>query len=207
MKPPTAHHSPNLPSEAVHWAISLVAKEGRQAELDARLVDLAKRSLDLPGVTGVHLMRPPEGSDSREFHLHRSFLNREESRRFYESQLFQDYQREAGPLIEGRAVVRPLHGFEAFFREGAAVPPRWKMAVLTWLAVYPSVLLVSLTVAPLLESWPLPGKTAVLTMLVVLLLAWVIMPRLTRWSRTWLRPELREVHLGAPVAADGERPR
>ncbi len=186
-------------NDPVHWAISLVAKEGREAELEQALVSFAQRSLEDRGATGVHLMRPSPGSASREFRIHRSFRSLKHSHDFYESDLFKQYQADTAGLVDGDAVIRPLHGFEAFFREGKHVPPRWKMAFVTWLGVFPSVVLFSRLVGPALSSLPQVAATAIITMLVVVALAWVIMPLLTRAFRPWLHRRVEEVYRGVPL--------
>jgi antibiotic biosynthesis monooxygenase (ABM) superfamily enzyme len=125
------------PYEPVHRAIVVKASEVKEDELDA-LARFVQRSLVDPGPTGVQIFRPTPGSGKREFLLHRSFLSKEHRRRFYESDLFRGYQRETDQQIEGDALFRSLHGFEAFFRGGNNAPPRWKMAILTWVRVFPT---------------------------------------------------------------------
>lgn len=178
--------TPRIPLEAVHLAITLRAKEGKEAELEEALVRFIQRSLDDRGATGVHLFRPAAGASSREFHLHRSFLSEEHSRAFYASEMYQQYQRETADLIEGPAEIRPLHGFEAFFRAANPPPPRWKMAIVTWLGVFPAVLVWSRLLTPRLTMLHPVAITAIVTLLVVITLAWVIMPRLTQVLRPWL---------------------
>lgn len=179
--------APRIPHEAVHLAITLHAKEGREAELEEALVRFIQRSLDDRGATGVHLFRPAAGASSREFYLHRSFLSEEHSRAFYESEMYRQYQRETADLIEGPAEIRPLHGFEAFFRGGnPPPPPRWKMAIVTWLGVFPAVLVWSRLLTPRLVQLHPVAVTAVVTIVVVVTLAWGIMPMLTKWLRPWL---------------------
>ena len=67
-----------------------------------------------------------------------------------------------------------------------AAPPRWKVAVVTWLGIFPTVLFLFMTVAPWLSHWWLAPRVAVITVLVVLLMTWVVAPRLTRWLHPWL---------------------
>ncbi|MBS0389611.1 MAG: hypothetical protein JSR23_00440 [Proteobacteria bacterium] len=67
-----------------------------------------------------------------------------------------------------------------------AAPPRWKVAVVTWLGIFPTVLLLFLTVAPLLADWHLVPRVLVITLLVVVIMTWVVAPRLTRWLHPWL---------------------
>ena len=184
--------------EAVHWAIVLTAREGKVDELEEALVRLVQRSFQDRSATGVHLLRPEPDSGSREFLLHRSFPSKEHSRRFYESDLYRQYQRETDHLIEGDALIRPLHGFEAFFRGGRNPPPRWKMAIVTWLGVFPAVLLWSMLLAPRLHIFHPVAATAVITLLVVIPLTWGIMPRLTGALRFWLHGKEAEIYRRVP---------
>ena len=67
--------------------------------------------------------------------------------------------------------------------------PRHKQAVLTWLAIYPTVTAVSAVydVAGLTEV-ALPVRTLALTMVVVPVVVFFVAPALTRLLGGWLRP-------------------
>ena len=190
--------SPPQEHATVHWAIKLKAKVGKEAELESALERFAQRSLGEHGAIGVHLFRSTTNTGGREFLLHRSFLSREHSRQFYTSEMYHQYQKETDDLIEGDAVIRPLHGFEAFFRSGGGTPPRWKMAVVTWLGVFPAVLFWSWLLSTRLYMLHPVAVTAVVTILVVASLTWAIMPRLTGVLRPWLHRNAEEVHLRVP---------
>jgi len=56
----------------------------------------------------------------------------------------------------------------------------------TWLGIFPTVLLLFLTVAPPMADWALVPRVRVITVLVVVLMTWVVAPRLTRWLDGWL---------------------
>lgn len=72
-------------------------------------------------------------------------------------------------------------------------PPRRKTALLTWIAIYPLVtlLLWLLELNPLLRTIPLPITTLILTVILVSLLTWVVMPAMYRIFRRWLVPAPR----------------
>lgn len=175
--------------EGVHCAITLTVRAGKETEFEERLVKFVQRSLDYRGTTGVHLIRPTPGSESREYGILRSFVSEEHSRDFYESEMFRQYKAETADLVDGDAVIRPLHGLEAFFRGGAMTPPRWKMAVITWLAVFPAVLVWSRLLGPRLTVLHPILVTAIVVALVVVTLAWFVMPWLTRLFHPWLHKE------------------
>ena len=182
----------------VHWAIKLKAKVGKESELEHALERFVQRSLGEHGAIGVHLFRSTTETGGREFLLHRSFLSREHSRRFYESEMYHQYQAETDDLIEGEAVIRPLHGFEAFFRSGGGTPPRWKMAIVTWLGVFPAVLFWSWLLSTRLYMLHPIAITAVVTIFVVASLTWAIMPRLTGVLRPWLNKTAGDAYLRVP---------
>ena len=66
------------------------------------------------------------------------------------------------------------------------------MAVVTWLGIFPTVYFLFLTVAPFLADWPLLPRVMVITLLVVLLMTWVVAPRLTTWLKPFLYPLQRD---------------
>jgi antibiotic biosynthesis monooxygenase (ABM) superfamily enzyme len=67
-------------------------------------------------------------------------------------------------------------------------PPRHKVAVLTWLAIYPTVTLVLATFETFgLTDAALPLRTLALTLIVVPTVVFIVAPALTRLLRTWLR--------------------
>ncbi|MDH6182281.1 antibiotic biosynthesis monooxygenase (ABM) superfamily enzyme [Microbacteriaceae bacterium SG_E_30_P1] len=65
-------------------------------------------------------------------------------------------------------------------------PPRWKLAILTWIGVYPSITVLLVVLGPFLFELPIPVVTLVLSVTLVALLSFVIMPLLTRVFRPWL---------------------
>jgi antibiotic biosynthesis monooxygenase (ABM) superfamily enzyme len=69
-----------------------------------------------------------------------------------------------------------------------AGPPRYKLALLTWVAAYPIITVILGLLGPELASWPLGLRTLVVSVLMVATLTWLVMPGLTRLLRPWLRP-------------------
>jgi len=76
-------------------------------------------------------------------------------------------------------------GLETWFaspQRTTPAPPRWKMALVTWLALLPQVLVL----AHVLPAMPFLLHAAVSTAIPVSMLTWVVMPRLSRWLAGWL---------------------
>jgi antibiotic biosynthesis monooxygenase (ABM) superfamily enzyme len=69
-----------------------------------------------------------------------------------------------------------------------AMPPRWKTAVLIWLAIYPSITFLLWLAGPRIASWPLALRTLALTAVLVPLMVFLLIPAFQRLLAPWLRP-------------------
>jgi antibiotic biosynthesis monooxygenase (ABM) superfamily enzyme len=169
----------------VHVAITRKARPGQEAAFEAALREFARESLSHPGATGVHLIGPVSGG-AGEYGIMRSFESAEACDAFYDSEMFADWQRRVAPLAEEGWARRELTGLEAFFRRGGSAPPRWKMAIVTWMGVFPTVLLWSALMATPLSSVHRVVATGVTIALTVVTLTWGVMPILTKLLSRWL---------------------
>lgn len=169
----------------VHIAITRRVRPGREAEFQAALREFFQSSFEHSAVLGASMLVPPPGSDSREFGILRTFRNHEEREAFYNSELFKAWEARASQLTEGEPEYRELTGLEAWFR-APVPPPRWKMAVVTFIGVYLLTLVLTLVVRPWIQPLPLLIANALFNLLVVGGLTWGVMPLLTRLFRRWL---------------------
>ncbi len=171
----------------VHFAITRRVKPGQEAAYEVALRQLARESLGVPGMLGVHFIGPVPGSTTGEYGILRSFESEAASEVFYQSALFQDWEQSVAHLVEGPADYRKLHGLEAFFGGTPGMsPPRWKMAIVTWIGVFPSVLLWSSLLPGVLIGLHYLAVAAIVNAFVIITLAWVVMPLLTRLFHRWL---------------------
>jgi antibiotic biosynthesis monooxygenase (ABM) superfamily enzyme len=71
----------------------------------------------------------------------------------------------------------------------AARPPnRHKMVLLTWVGIWPTITIVlSFALPVLLPRFPLPVVTLIVTIFVVPLMGYVVMPTLLRLFGSWVR--------------------
>lgn len=68
------------------------------------------------------------------------------------------------------------------------MPPRYKQAIVVWLAIYPTITIILLALGPRLEALPIPLRTLALTLLLVPLMVYVLVPTLNRLLHRWLVP-------------------
>ena len=174
--------------EPIHIAITVRVRKPQVAEFERALTDYARQSLAEPGARGVHFLYPPPGSASTEYGLMRSFASAHDRDAFYNSPLFKDWLARIEPMVEGKSTRRQLSGLEAWFRDGGEpMPPRWKMALLTWPAVWLVSTLERAILAPALgPNLPQLVEAGFVTAGVVATLTWVVMPVVVKAARPWL---------------------
>src|SRR4029078_7194741 len=171
--------------DQVHFAITRRIKPGMEREFEEALREFARQSLHADGTTGVHLIGP--GPEGRDYGILRSFESVAKSEAFYASELFQNWEQRVAHLVEWPSEQKKLHGLEAFFRAPwRSAPPRWKMAVVTWLGVFPTVWLWSSLIPKLMGGLPSLATMAIVDVFVVITLAWIAIPMLVRVFDKWL---------------------
>src|SRR2546421_8354178 len=150
------------------------------------------RDLIVTGVQTCALPISPPGSDSREFGILRTFADEQERDDFYASSIFKAWEAKCQPLTEKDSwSARPLHGLEAWFRSPQSPPPRWKMALATFLGVFPTAAILNLTLGAAIRPWPFILSSVVFNGCMVALLTWLIMPLVTRALHNWLHSNER----------------
>jgi hypothetical protein len=87
----------------------------------------------------------------------------------------------------------------------ASAPPRNKLALLTWAGAYAVITAILAALGPLMAPWPLPPRTLLLSVLMVVAMTWLVIPSLTRLFRGWLvsasRPSNHNQHRRHPRGA------
>lgn len=85
--------------------------------------------------------------------------------------------------VERRTVATGRVARVAVPAESAA--SKLKTAILTWVTVFPVLLVVSTTVRALVGSWPQPLQLLLSSVVMVAALSWVIQPWVQRRARPW----------------------
>lgn len=154
------------------------------------------RAVQFPGHLGVFMVRP--GAGSNEFGALVRFHSLDAWREFEQWPPYLDFLAEIQPMLIAEPTAKPLHGLEAWFTPTVnAAPPRWKMALLTWVGVNLIVIPARTVVGSFFASWPTTAIYLLTNAVVVVALTWLIMPLLTRAAQSWL------VHADAPEKNEG----
>ena len=152
--------------------------------------DWIARAVHFPGYLGVFMRRPDE--DSNEFGALLRFRSPEDWERFKAWEPYQKFLDEIDPMLECPPRVERLHGLEAWFGSRKTSPPRWKMAIVTWIGVNAMVYPGAVLVHQIDEGWPFWLSYLAINTSVVATLTWIVMPILTSLTRPWLRRRAKQ---------------
>ena len=184
--------SPEKSAEPVALLALRTVKPGFEEKFEAELHDFISRSLQTEGQLGVSVIRPVQGSGSREYGILRRFRDSASRERFYESPLFQQWEVKVASLTEGEPKHEELSGLETWFvlpgQRAMIPPPPWKMALVTVVGVWPASMFVPWVLNPFISDLPSVLQALLVAVGIVILLTWAIMPVLVRILKAWLYP-------------------
>ncbi len=168
-------------------------KPGKEAAFEEWHCEISAAALAFPGHLGVTVIRPSQTTG--EYVVIFKFDTLEHLAAWQESALRREWLAKAESLQIQKPRYQTGYGLEFWFTSPKAMqhPPRWKMALVTVLAIYPTVNLVSLSLRPLiggLSPW-LGGLVAI--PIIVLLMTYLVMPLMTRVFASWLFPAAKEI--------------
>jgi uncharacterized protein len=189
--------APSSGQGAVTVLVTRRVKPGHAQAFETAMRHMIAAASEFPGHLGGHLL--PPGSDASDcaglpdtWHVIFAFDSSESLARWQNSSTRALGLAAVAPHTEGEQQVRQLSGMGYWFAEpqgpAQTPPPRWKVAVVTWLGICPTVYVLFILLGELLAPWPLLPRVMLITALVVLVMTWLIAPRLTRWLRPWLHP-------------------
>lgn len=178
--------------QQVTAVIKHLVKPGSEPAYEQWLRQISQVARQFEGHAGVTFMRPQD-SVCPEYVIVLKFDCYRYLQQWLDSPERQDCLSQAKPLIQRDEKVEVLTGLETWFTlPGKLVqtpPKRYKMACLTTGAVFIVVQLLSRLLAPVLSGLPPLLRALIVTALTVVLLTYVIMPRLTRLFYRWLYPQ------------------
>jgi uncharacterized protein len=116
-------------------------KPGREREFEQWVPGILAAAKEFPGYLGSEVLRPSDPEDD-EYRIVFRFDHASNLHAWEDSEERRRLLREAEPLIH-KEKVHFLTGLETWFtlpsKAGEPSPPRYKMALVTWLAVFPLI--------------------------------------------------------------------
>ncbi|MHB9863527.1 antibiotic biosynthesis monooxygenase [Streptomyces sp. YIM S03343] len=184
---------PPAKEEAVTAVISHHVRPGREEEFARWQDKVLKAQGKFPGFMGTELFRPVEGIQENWVVVFR-FDTREHLDQWLASDVRAGLLEEGEDYFSTYDVHKVGSAFSGWFRFGDGaddeVPPNWKQAMSVVLALYPTVMVLNLTVGHGLDDLGLPGYIGLFigNVLSVSILTWFFMPLVNRVLAFWLVP-------------------
>ena len=178
-------------TQPVTAVISQRVRRNREADYEEWIQSISAVAKTFPGHRGVSVIRPEAGICS-EYVTVLKFDCYTNLKRWLDSDERRAWTEKARPLVVNTAKIQVLTGFETWFTvpnlNSQPAPPRYKMSLLSTIAVFSVANLLHPRMQPLLAFLPDLLSSLVTTYVGVLLLTYIVMPRLTKLFFRWLYP-------------------
>ena len=186
------------PDEVVTLVVKHLIKAGLEADYEAWLRRIVRIAGERPGHLGVDVVRSKQNGLAL-FTCVLRYRSTDALERWLDSPERKDLIAEATPMLADGDKTEIGAVNEFWFSplaDSAAKPPRWKQAVVTLFVILPLTLLVPLVWGPVLRLHPFLSNYVVATFLVtltiVLLVVYLLMPAATRLFAPWLEASVKE---------------
>ena len=171
--------------------ISSYVKEGVEAEYEEQLKQIIDAAKSFQGYQGVQVIKP--ASSENEYLLFVRFDSRSNYKKWESSSERQHHKKLLQPYLKKESYIRYQEGLEFWFNNQKSmptVPPtKWKMALLTWATIYPLILTLSYLVGLMLKYTHIFINMMVVSITLVLLMTYLLMPTVTRIFSFWIFPK------------------
>lgn len=185
--------SAGIPIEIESAVTTVIVQRPYKSQVQAyenwlkEMVPLAQRAA---GHRGVNVIKPHGQNDEYTIVLH--FASETTLRQWLESETRREMIERVRPLLNTDEKIDIRTGLEFWFTppETRKMAPPYKQFLLTWSAIFPLSVLIPLVLSPLFSALPFLSvslvKPLLVSMLIVALMTFVVMPRYTRLVAKWL---------------------
>jgi uncharacterized protein len=170
--------------EPVTVTVARRVAPGREADFEEWSDELTRAASRYPGFLGAGLLRP--GHVGEPWHVVFRFASADDLHDWESSPERAELLRAGEDLVHATDMHR-VSGLETWFAlpgRTAPAPPKWKMFLVSVVAISALQLLVNLALRPVVM--PMAVRIAVVAAGVTALMTWVVMPRAARLLQEWL---------------------
>jgi hypothetical protein len=165
-------------------------KPGCETEFEQVLANLTEAAKAFEGHLGANIFRPSDHANP-EYRIVFKFDHLSHLRQWEESAVRRKLLERAKRLTVGDSKWQTLTGLETWFtlstQQAIVPPPRYKMLIVTCIAAFPTINIINALLQPLKPLPPL-FRTLIATVVLLTLMTYVIMPRMTKLFAGWLYP-------------------
>jgi uncharacterized protein len=169
--------------------VSRRIKKGREKEFEELSPKLTQNAHSFDGYLGSVLLKP-SSSDDPEYRIIYKFNNQDNLDVWLASSQRLELLKQIEDLLEEESKISTSVGIVTWLslpgKPAVKAPKKYKITLVSWLALYPTVTLIFLIFGSLLSEVPLLVRTFIVTAMVMPLMSYVLMPRFTKWFSFWL---------------------
>ncbi len=179
-------------TKPVTTIVKRTVKPGREADYEKWVEDTTKDLKKFPGYVDITMIRPAPSAKTKEYVLIIRFDTYNHVEAWESSPIRNKWIEKAQDFTEQLSNTK-VTGLEYWFPlpeiPRASVPPRIKMATVTIIAIYPTSIVVNMLFGLLPLTLPPLLKSLVITIILVTLMTYLVMPFATSLFRSWLFPK------------------
>jgi uncharacterized protein len=175
--------------------VSRSPRTSNQKQFEQALSDTINAALKFPGHLGVTVLKPQRG-ESNDYQIIVKFASEADYQRWCQSHEAARWFKILNRLEGKPPNLEIMTGLETWFAVNSSAtprpmipPPRYKMAIVTWIAIFVLIVIINLLLGGFLASLPMLLRSFFLTVVLVALMTYVVMPRMTRLFSWWLYPK------------------
>lgn len=177
--------NPTYENDPVTVVVTWRIRPGREREFEVWRREISAAALEFPGHMGIDVVLPV--GSRREYAVMFRFDTYEHLHAWQESEIRRNLLKKAEPFSENGPSYRLQTGLEYWFAPSdASTPPRWKMAIVTVIGVWPVSMVVPWLLNPLIASQSPLLQSLCIAVGIVTFLTWAVMPVLVKILRPWL---------------------
>lgn len=166
---------------------SFTLRPGHEARFTRDFEEIRAAMEAFDGFVWAQLL-PPVGEVQKEMVVSFSFSNRELLDRWFRSPERLELLGRLDKHLDGERQVNVVGGYGGWFHLDEKRIPTWRQAAVVLMALYPTALTINTLLGALLPTdTPQPLLILIGNVLSVMILTWIVMPRLTSALDGWLR--------------------
>ena len=175
-----------IENDQVTVVVTWHVRKGCEQQFNAWFRDVSAAALKFPGYLGLNVVH--HDTRESEYVIVFRFDTDEHLKAWMNSDVRQDFLQKAEQFREEQPTYHVERGLEYWFETNdTKSPARWKMAIITVLGVWPVSMLVSNALTPLIGKLPPVLRALLVSVGIVCLLTWVVMPLLVKLFRPLLK--------------------
>lgn len=184
--------SANPEDNPVTVVISRRVIKGQEVQFEQLSSEMTNCASRYPGYLGANLFRP-SSPDDPEYRIIFKFADEQALAAWQASDQRAEILEQIEQLLVAPSKTETMSGIITWFtlpgHNPVKPPPKYKMTIVSWLALYPAVTLIFFLFGDLLAQVPLLLRTLIVTAVVMVAMSYLLMPRFTRWFAFWLFPK------------------